>query len=40
MDDVLSGPFPRLRDSGSSVAILGSRGQATVPDGLTGAVAG
>jgi SAM-dependent methyltransferase/uncharacterized protein YbaR (Trm112 family) len=37
VDDVLSGAFPRLRDSGSSVAILGSRGREAVRDGSTGA---
>jgi SAM-dependent methyltransferase/uncharacterized protein YbaR (Trm112 family) len=40
VDDAVSGRFPRLRDSGSSVAILGLRGQETVRDGLTGAAAG
>ena len=30
VDDAVTGAFPRLRDSGSSVAILGLRGQETV----------
>ncbi|MGY1704740.1 class I SAM-dependent methyltransferase [Geodermatophilus sp. SYSU D00697] len=40
VDDAISRAFPRLRDSGSSVAILGFRGQGAVREDVAGAVAG